>query len=827
MTKRLLAIILTLALMLGAFSGSVCVARAAEVYDVSAAVAFANKYWNDGVGLCGEFVSRCLAAGGITIPNKAKYYSSTTMSYEGNRGTLGAYTNPYKCPASLLLYLAERYEVITAPDKSVIEVGDIVFMPGGTGGPYNDGHVGIIISTTGGVPVYAAHNNATNTGKFYSNNPCTYVVKMGRPLDGSSSSSGDSSSATTTTCDCSATYAGTYICTTESTSLRIRSGHGTSYSQLGSIPRGAEVTVTKASGTGDSDWAHVTYDGISGYVSMAYLTAKASTYTVTYNANGGSGAPGSQTKTHGTTLTLSSTAPTRTGYTFQGWAISASATTADYQPGASFAEDGDTTLYAVWKANTYTVTYNANGGSGAPGSQTKTHGTTLTLSSTVPTRTGYTFLGWSTSAGATAADYQSGGSFKTNSDTTLYAVWKVTTYTVTYNANGGSGAPGSQTKTHGTALTLSSTVPTRTGYTFLGWAASAKATSATYQPSDSYTADSKITLYAVWKANTYTVIVDANGGVDAPESQEKTHDIALTLPSTAPTRTGYTFLGWSTSADATEAEYLPQGNFLLEGDTTLYAVWQADIYVITYDANGGVDAPEGQEKTHDIPLILNSTIPTRAGYVFLGWSASMDAAAADYQPGASFTLEGDTILYAVWAADTYTVTYDANGGTDGPASQAKAYGIDLILSSVIPTRTGYTFLGWATGSNAAVADYQPGASFATEGNTTLYALWELSTYTVSYHANSGTTVPDSQTKIHGMALTLSSEISTRTGYTFLGWATSIGATAADYQPGDSLTVDGNCQLYAVWHLNENSNGNSSKLSVSNSDPIQWARMMRC
>ena len=146
-------------------------------------------------------------------------------------------------------------------------------------------------------------------------------------------------------------------------------------------------------------------------------------YTVSYNANGGSGAPGSQTKWYGTNLTLSSTRPTRTGYSFAGWATSASGSVA-YQPGSTYSSNASITLYAKWTANTYTVSYNANGGSGAPGSQTKTYGVNLTLSSTKPTRTNYNFLGWSTSASGSVA-YQPGGTYSSNSGITLYAVWSL------------------------------------------------------------------------------------------------------------------------------------------------------------------------------------------------------------------------------------------------------------------------------------------------------------------------------------------------------------------------------------------------------------------
>lgn len=147
----------------------------------------------------------------------------------------------------------------------------------------------------------------------------------------------------------------------------------------------------------------------------------------------------------------------------------------------------------------YTISYNANGGSGAPSNQTKWKDQTLTLSSTKPTRTGYSFLGWSTSSTATSATYSAGGSYTANSAATLYAVWKANTYTITYNANGGTGAPGNQTKTYGKTLTLSSTKPTRTNYNFKGWGTSASATTVTYAAGASYTANAAATLYAVWE----------------------------------------------------------------------------------------------------------------------------------------------------------------------------------------------------------------------------------------------------------------------------------------------------------------------------------------
>lgn len=159
--------------------------------------------------------------------------------------------------------------------------------------------------------------------------------------------------------------------------------------------------------------------------STVTVTVPAKTsYAVTYNANGGSGAPSKQTKWYGTTLKLSTTVPTREGYTFQGWATSASGSVA-YAAGANYTANAAVTLYAVWKALTYTVTYNANGGSGAPSSQTKTYGVTLTLSSTKPTLTNYNFLGWGVSAGSTTVAYAAGASYTANASITLYAIWEL------------------------------------------------------------------------------------------------------------------------------------------------------------------------------------------------------------------------------------------------------------------------------------------------------------------------------------------------------------------------------------------------------------------
>lgn len=236
--------------------------------------------------------------------------------------------------------------------------------------------------------------------------------------------------------------------------------------------------------------------------SSSISVGKKTSYTVSYNANGGSGQPSSQPKWHGETLTLSSTKPTRSGYTFVGWGVSTTDTGKNYDPGGNFTANENFTLYAVW-SKTITLSYNANGGSGQPSSSSvtvynATTSNTFTISSIKPTRTGYAFLGWSTSSGATSATYSAGSKITLSANTTLYAVWRLNVFTVTYNANGGTNAPSSQTKTYGTDLVLTSSKPTRQYHNFLGWSTS-ESGDVVYSAGGTYKNNANITLYAVWE----------------------------------------------------------------------------------------------------------------------------------------------------------------------------------------------------------------------------------------------------------------------------------------------------------------------------------------
>ena len=228
-----------------------------------------------------------------------------------------------------------------------------------------------------------------------------------------------------------------------------------------------------------------------------YTIPALASYTVSYNANGGTGAPGNDKKYYGKTLTLSSTKPTRTGYNFQGWATSANGSVVN-QPGGTYTGNAAITYYAIWKKITYTITYKENGGSGQPSNQTKTYGEDLTLSGVIPNKTGYDFVSWNTKDNGTGTSYAPGAKYTANAAVTLYAIWKKKIYTVKYDENGGTNAPGDQTKTYDVSLTLSSVKPTKANYTFKGWATS-KNGSVVYASGATYTANADVTLYAVWE----------------------------------------------------------------------------------------------------------------------------------------------------------------------------------------------------------------------------------------------------------------------------------------------------------------------------------------
>ena len=224
----------------------------------------------------------------------------------------------------------------------------------------------------------------------------------------------------------------------------------------------------------------------------------------------------------------------------------------------------------------YSVSYAANGGSSTPSTQTKWYGSTLTLAGAI-SRTGYTFAGWKASNGTV---YSAGGAYTTNAATTMTAQWTPVTYTVSYNANGGSNAPSSQTKTYGVNLTLTSAVPTRPGWTFRGWGTSASTSTVSYAAGGTYTANAAITLYALWQKTVTLSYSSESGSTNVPASQSATiyspnTSTTFAVNSSPPSRTNYKFLFWQVGS----ATYSPSQSITISDSTTLTAVWELDYIV--------------------------------------------------------------------------------------------------------------------------------------------------------------------------------------------------------------------------------------------------------
>ena len=289
------------------------------------------------------------------------------------------------------------------------------------------------------------------------------------------------------------------------------------------------------------------------------------------------------------------------------------------------------------------------------------------------------------------------------------------THGAEYDANGGSGAPSSQYLECERYFNISSTTPSRPGYTFLGWSTSPNASSASYQPGDSVYCDAQsYKFYAVWRNDTsyYSVYYDANGGSGAPSRQTKASTHNLTLSSVKPTKSfsitynangGYTassgktvscsFKSWNTAVNGNGTTYYPGGTYSNNADVTLYAQWIN-------------------------PTVGALPTPTRDGYTFDGWYTGKDSGSKITE---SSTVSSSLTLYAHWNKITYNLSYNANGGIGAPATQSGS--TSYTISSTIPTRSGYTFLGWSKSSSATTPEYRAGNTIALTGNTTLYAVW--------------------------------------------------------------------------------------------------------
>ena len=743
------------------------------------------------------------------------------------------------------------------------------------------------------------------------------------------------------------------------------------------VPKQSGVTFYKESGTGGTESTTATFDAAmpaietptrTGYTFQGYFTQSggegiqyynavggtrncdfdsaislyahwtANHYTIKFDqnkpANASSNVQGSTPDTPRVyddgEIALPKNGFTLTGWTFQGWATSSVGAVVYENEKAvqnlTSDPNGTYTLYAVWKANSYTITLDAMGGTNAS-SFSATFDSEIP-GITVPERYGYKFLGYFDRGTGGVQYYGTDGqayggkTLTVVGGITLYAHWEAITYTIRLY-NEGVFVADLEGITFG-ELTLPKEETyglSRKNFDFVGWNLYDEQNWAMYYADTFYavglagTQDEVVVLYAAWlEKPIHALFYDANGGSGAPAA-EQLHEGEGTTIQAGPVRDDYTFAGWGFLANSDVVSYRPDDPFTMgtEG-VTLYAVWKHNPS-LTYSANGGefhntiaaVYPAAGTEVT------ITKAEPVREGYQFLGWAVTATDAETVYHAEEAFSMpDGDTVLYAVWeigeynvsteVAEGYTVNgltgsypfgtevsftvtgtkprvyingeraeeqggqytftvkgdttifvadgtklslvYSANGGEDAPTDKTTySAGSNANISPEKPERTGYTFQGWAEDKDAAEATYSPedpiefGAD--QEEDTVLYAVWEANTYTVSYHDTTGADGSmDDSSYSYGTPEALAINGFTKTGYNFIGWATSAGGEVV-FKDGDSvlnLTAEngGEIELYARWEkmktlirfsAGEEAGGGSASLSVEYGDALPTSGVM--
>ena len=454
-----------------------------------------------------------------------------------------------------------------------------------------------------------------------------------------------------------------------------------------------------------------------------YAVWQAGGYSVVFDGNGADGGDtDEQNFVMGESQPLRVNAFTRTGYSFLGWSEDSKASSAEYANGAGFIRTsavpgGKVILYAVWKANEYTVYFNGNGGTESAPGQPATFGSEFKAAASAQ-RTGYVFGGWWTEREGGRQLYI----YDIASDITLYAHWIAERYIVSFETGCDIEDPKPIEVVYGKKYGSLPSV-TRPGYIFNGWRTAQSGgvliledtvASGLYLPEMTENAG---TLYASWTAADYSVSFDSLGG-------NYVGDITVTYKETygklpVPERKGYTFEGWFTATDG--GSMVTEGTMVSDTqDHELYARWKLNEYGITYVLNGGSDGENPASYTvEDEKIILKSA--TKTGYKFLGWYEEENGTKKITEIDTA--IASDITLYARWEAETYIVTFIANGGSDVGAQTVVFGGLAAFAKT---ERENYTFVGWYVDENMSEEyDFaQP-----VDGNRTLYAKWRLTAIT--------------------------------------------------------------------------------------------------
>ena len=676
--------------------------------------------------------------------------------------------------------------------------------------------------------------------------------------------------------------------------------------------------TTKSDGSDDgygwTNWSKTwTYDngehGISNNTLNLYARWTPKKIKLTLNANGGSGGTTAIWYYYGTSVFYSDeactnkitaiTKPTKKGYIlecFYGDGTSGGDNGEKYvaYDATAFASDlatdiyKDATLYAKWTPKTYKINYNNSNGSGTMASSTATFNTKTTISANTFTKNGYTFAGWTTKSDGSDDGYgwtnwsgtwtYDNGEFGINNNTlNLYARWTPKKIKLTLNANGGSGGTTAIWYYYGTSIFYSNeactnkitaiTKPTKKGYSlehFYGDGTSGGDNGERYVAYDTtaFAGDlatdiyKDATLYAKWTPKTYTINYNSNNGSGSMTPSSVIFNTSVSIKSNTFTRSGYSFVGWSTKTDNSDDGYgwtnwsgtwsYDNGEYGISNNAlNLYARW-APYYCATFNANGAASiskssacctATNGSSCTVTAP-----TITPKTNFEVLGWTANTAnltvptiAAYNDNGSLATITLTGNKTFYAVTkssddANKKYNVEFNLNG-SDSYSINGVSYketatfechnpsvyngaAIPNACSYTLPTitRNGGTVYGWdRNDANQGTPAYKASQTISLTDDISLSAITSRP-ITLSYNANGGTTTLTSQTAqvfnddegawfnipAYDNANMCRGKTNQYVGYKYVGLGTSSGASVTSNCQGSRAYLTQNTTLYALW-----------------------------
>ncbi len=493
-------------------------------------------------------------------------------------------------------------------------------------------------------------------------------------------------------------------------------------------------------------------------------------YPISYNVNGGINAPQNPSFYNAEQLVVIK-APVREGYTFLGWTWEGQT-----EPIQDVILDGATGARAYtahWQINTYRITFYRENGTLIL-EQRLDYGAPITVPD-AGTRAGYTFGGW----GAVIPDSMPAQNLN------FITQWKLDTYPIHYVLDGGENHPDNVTYYTSESQDIEFAAPTRIGYTFGGWYTDAAFTT----PIRAIAAGStgEVVLYAKWNANTYTVLMHLNNNTSDILSQKFTYDVPQSLLKHTAAYEGYSFIGWATEANG-HAIYTNGAAFLknltaeANGTVHLYGIWEPVAYTVSYqNLFEAVNDPRNPTAFTVLnnTLIFADPLTQRIGYNFAGWYA--DELLTKPITG-SYTVNGayNINIYAKWNANPYSVTFNNNlrdGSALGTSTQLMVYGSNTNLKPFEEMNfyyKGHTFLGWHTDPNAATPLYTDGqlvSSLTPSGDITLYAIWSVNEYAITYNIGTGATLHANPASYNVWSddILLTAPLDSKAGYEFLGW----------------------------------------------------------